>query len=226
MIWNLNQINFKNFGTILPEKEQAFTKINYNSIPLTPEKTVVYQCQEDTWLNCEYGQTILSVSTDGESYRDFYLDKQVWVRKGIWFALTALQTNASAKIGGSNIPQPVRVQEAGSFEIRPKLRVDCIYTFFYHEKEQGFIFPGESHNMIELTYVDQGTMHSVADGQDLLLEQGDMVLYGPGQWHMQYSDIGIAPRYVTISFDISGCDISNLLNRKFRSPQKAIILLQ
>jgi len=226
MIWNLNQINFKSYGTILPEKEQPFTQINCSSVSLMPEKTFVYRCDEDTWLYSEYGQTILSVSTDAQTFRDFYLDKQVWVRKGVWFALTALHTNASAKIGGSSIPQPLQVRQAGSFEIRPQLRVDCIYTFFYHEKEQGFIFPGEAHPMMELTYVDQGTMHSVADGQDLLLEQGDMVLYGPGQWHMQYSDMGIAPRYVTISFDVSGMDVSGLTNRKFRSPQKAIVLLQ
>ena len=80
--------------------------------------------------------------------------------------------------------------------------------------------------MLELTYVDQGTMHSVADGQDLLLSQGDMVLYGPNQWHMQYSDIGVAPRYVTITFDLEGVDITPLLNRKFAAPQSAVTLIQ
>ena len=227
MIWNLNQINFKAYGTILPKKEQAFTKINCHSIPLSQEYTCVYQCVADTWLGCEFGQTILSVSLEGETYRDFYLDKQVWIRKGVWFALTALHGNSSVKMAGNSLPHQVEIRAAAeNFEIRPELKVDCIYTLFYHEKEQGFIFPGESHSMMELTYVDQGTMHSVADGQDLLLEQGDMVLYGPGQWHMQYSDMGVAPRYVTISFDVSGLDISSLTNRKFRSPQKAIALLQ
>ena len=80
--------------------------------------------------------------------------------------------------------------------------------------------------MLELTYVDQGSLHSVADGQDLLLDQGDIVLYGPEQWHMQYADIGVAPRYVTISFDIAGGDLSPLLNQKFQAPQKAVVLLQ
>lgn len=112
MIWNLNQINFKSYGTILPEKEQPFTQINCSSVSLMPEKTFVYRCDEDTWLYSEYGQTILSVSTDGQTFRDFYLDKQVWVRKGVWFALTALHTNASAKIGGSSIPQPLQVRQA------------------------------------------------------------------------------------------------------------------
>ena len=79
--------------------------------------------------------------------------------------------------------------------------------------------------MAELTYVDQGAMHSVADGQDLLLKQGDLVIYGPNQWHMQYADIGVAPRYVTLSFDVSGTDLEPLLNRKFTAPQNAVTVL-
>ena len=101
-----------------------------------------------------------------------------------------------------------------------------MYTFFYQEKEQGFLFPGESHPMAELTYVDQGSLHSVAEGQDLLLKQGDLVIYGPGQWHMQYADIGVAPRFVTISFASRGNQLNALLNRKFTAPQKAVTLLQ
>jgi len=110
--------------------------------------------------------------------------------------------------------------------IQPKLQATRLYTFFYQEKEQGFLFPGESHNMPELTYVDQGSLHSVADGQDLLLKQGDMVLYTPGQWHMQYADIGVAPRYITISFDAEGLDYRLLGNRLLKAPQKAAELLQ
>ena len=66
----------------------------------------------------------------------------------------------------------------------------------------------------------------MVDGQDLLLRQGDIVLYGPGQWHMQYADIGVAPRFVTISFDVSGVDLAPLLNRKFTAPQSVATLLQ
>ena len=80
--------------------------------------------------------------------------------------------------------------------------------------------------MPELTYVDQGELHSVADGQDLLLKQGDIAIWGPNQWHMHYADPGIAPRYVTISFDLDGVDITPLLNRKFTAPQQAVSLIQ
>ena len=43
---------------------------------------------------------------------------------------------------------------------------------------------------------------------------------------MQYADIGVAPRYVTLTFDLAGFDISPLMNRKFAAPQQAVNLLQ
>ena len=119
----------------------------------------------------------------------------------------------------------VQKDAADNFQVQRRLAVSSIYTFFYHEKEKGFIFPGEAHRPLELTYVDKGAIHSVADGVDLLLNQGDLVLYAPDQWHMQYADIGVAPRFVTLSFDISGADLAPLLNRKFTAPQAAVSVL-
>jgi AraC-like DNA-binding protein len=123
-------------------------------------------------------------------------------------------------------PEMVGKRDNDSHRVDHKLKMDGLYTFFYQEKEQGFLFPGESHPVCELTYVDQGSLHSVADGQDLLLKQGDLVIYGPNQWHMQYADIGVAPRFVTISFDLSGVDVTPLINRKFVAPQQVVSLLQ
>jgi AraC-like DNA-binding protein len=80
--------------------------------------------------------------------------------------------------------------------------------------------------MLELTYVDQGSLHSVADGVELTLNKGDMVIYGADQWHMQYADIGVAPRFVTISFDLEGSDLATLVNRKIAPPQAVVTLLQ
>ena len=112
------------------------------------------------------------------------------------------------------------------FRVQPRMKIPRMYTFFYQEREQGFMFPGESHDMYEITYVDKGTLHSVAEGKDYLLEPGDLILYAPGQWHMQYADIGVAPGYVTVSFDVEGLPLEGLSNRKFRSPQKALDCLR
>ena len=74
--------------------------------------------------------------------------------------------------------------------------------------------------------MDKGPLHSVADGLDLVLDQGDLVLYGKDQWHMQYSDIGVAPSFVTMTFDAVGCDLSSLLNRKHTAPGRVFPIMQ
>jgi len=227
MIRHLKQELFQGFGTILPEKEQNKLRTNNHSVVLLPDSSSVYQTVADTWLTYESGLTILSVSADNETYQDYYLDKPVLLHRGVWIMLTAFQDKSTVQISGTLLPRLIETKKVkGSFVVTPQMKIENLYTFFYHEKERGFLFSGESHSMQELTYVDQGTLHSVVEGQDLLLEQGDMMLYGPGQWHMQYADMDVAPRYVTISFDAAGCDLSKLTNRKFRSPQKAIALLQ
>ena len=94
------------------------------------------------------------------------------------------------------------------------LRTKAIYASFSREEEQAFLFPGGANPMTELLYVEQGSLHSVADGRKQYLQQGDFVIYGSNQWHMQYADTDVAPRCLRVFFDMHG-DHTALLNRKF-----------
>ena len=229
MIRNLNQLTFQGFGIVPPERSQSaknFDKNNAVTISLSLEETQVCRAKADTWVTCGSGNSVLSVSLDGESYQHYYLDKAVCIKQDILFSLSPFQGEATVLMYASKEPAKVGMRAPDTLRVEHQLRVDSIYTFWYQEKEQGFLFPGESHPMAELTYVDQGSLHSVADGQDLLLKQGDLVIYGPNQWHMQYSDIGVAPRFVTISFELSGLEWLPLLNRKFTAPQSVVTMLQ
>ena len=193
---------------------------------LTQMEAYLYRASADTLLNCTGDMCVLSVSLDGADYRHYYLDKSVSIRKDIFFSLSVYKDEASVILSADTQPERIGTCASRNIRIDSQMRILGIYTFFYQEKEQGFLFPGESHPMPELTYVDQGSLHSVADGQDVLLRQGDAALYAPNQWHMQYADIGVAPRFVSISFDVEGGDLSALYNRKLAVPQEAVTLLQ
>ena len=229
MIRNLNQLTFRNFGSVPSERSQTdrnLYKEDAVAQHLSGSEAVVYRAVSETRISGSMGMSVLSVSQDGEVFQQFYLDKPACIKPEVYFALEPFQGDATVLICAKEPPQAVGVRQPDSLRLEHSLRVEGIYTFFYQEKEQGFLFSGESHPMTELTYVDQGTLHSVVDGQDLLLKQGDIVIYGPNQWHMQYADIGVAPRFVTISFDTRGGKLSTLLNRKFSAPQNIVTLLQ
>ena len=235
MIRNLNAITFRDFGAVLSERPQNAKntdKENGTLLKLDGKQAVVYRAEGQTQLNIGTALIVLSVSTDAETFWHFCLDKSVYIKEGIYFTLNPFEGAAEVRMYAKEEPTLVDCRDAaqlrmeGQLTLDRNLRVEGIHTFFYHEKEQGFLFSGEAHSIWELTYVDQGSMHSVVEGQDMLMKQGDLVLYGPNQWHMQYAEIGVAPRFVTITFDISAGDLSPLLNRKFAAPQHAVQLLQ
>ena len=225
MIQYLNQEFFCQFGSLVRDAQEKETIRKSATLELQTGMTHVYRARGNTRLTSSAGMCVLSVSREDGEYKDFYLDKPVVLQDGIWFCLTILQDTASVRCSGA--PEPVRVVSAENVMfVPPRLRMDALCTFFYQEREQAFFYAGESHPMLELTYVDQGSLHSVAEGKDILLEQGELVLYGPQQWHMHYSDIGVAPRFVTISFMMSGEALDVLYNRKFRVTPKMVSLLQ
>ena len=228
MIRNLNQLNFNGFGIVAPERKgQDNGEKTRKRLEAGADSAPLYRAESDTWLYGVGGMTVLSVSRDGMAFQDFYLDKSVCVRQGIYFSIAPFrQDHACAEYSAETEPVTVAIRQPEDLLVRHNLRVTQLYTFFYQEKEQGFFFAGEQHPMLELTYVDQGSLHSVADGLELTLNKGDMVIYGADQWHMQYADIGVAPRFVTISFDLEGSDLAPLLNRKIAPPQAAVTLLQ
>lgn len=231
MIQHLNEYSFCNYGVRESEKNGEILRQQENptrKLTLNWEKQVVYQASSDTHILQNSGMTVLAVSRDGDDYQSFYLDQPVRIFADTYFYLAPLRReNTVAEIWAETAPRVVQSDSnLGCAHIQSNMHVSNIYTLFYQEKERGFIFAGESHPALELTYVDQGTLHSVADGQDLVLKQGDMVLYGPDQWHMQYADMDVAPRFVTISFDVEGGNPEALLNRVIRPSQSGITLIQ
>ena len=229
MIQNLNPVAFQSFGTILTERKQEKPDNQEEmcfSFHSEQRETPLYKTHDDTLVYLTGGKSVLSVSLDGSSFQHFYFDKPISLLKDVFFALIPFKGDASISVSAAIAPTPVGSRPCDGLRTDRQLHIDGIYTFFYQEREQGFIFSGEEHPMPELTYVDRGELHSVTEGQDTLLKQGDIAFWGPNQWHMHYADMGVAPRYVTITFDLSGVDISPLLNRKFATPQQAVALIQ
>ena len=235
MIRNLNAITFQEFGSVLSERPQNSKNTEKEIgtlLSLDGTQAAMYRAKSQTQITCGNAMIVLSVSHDGVTFWHFCLDKSVYIKEGVFYSLNPFEGTAAVRVCAETMPEVVgeknakKIWDIQQLAFDRKLRVEGIHTFFYQEKEQGFLFSGESHPILELTYVDQGSMHSVVEGQDILMKQGDLVIYGPNQWHMQYADIGVAPRYVTITFDISAGDLSALLNRKFTAPQHTVTILQ
>ena len=234
MVQNLNVLSFAPYGKVLLERRGASGLPKGDDWVEQEVAATIYDirqftCTQPVYLDFQSGMTILAVAAKDEEFVYYYLDKPVEINPGVQFAIAPYQLRCCVRMIAHQDAWPTAAPltiPLRDLALSRHLQVERVYTFFYHEKERGFFFRGESHSMLELTYVDKGFIHSVAGGMDLVLGQGDMAIYGPNQWHMQYADRDCAPCYITITFDLEGDSLNRLLDRKFRTPQKAVQLLQ
>ncbi|MDD3242200.1 MAG: AraC family transcriptional regulator [Eubacteriales bacterium] len=226
MIRDLNRLSIAPYGELTEAPAYAPRKWEASGAP-----EGYFTCEQPVCVAFDSGGlSVLYVALgDGSAQDSFYLDKPVTLHPGVLFQLLPLEDQCTVQLF---VPQDAALQLSPAPHLTPPERMTPqveplrIYTLFYQEKEKGFYFRGESHKQYELTYADSGLLHSVVDGQDLALSQGEMVLYGPWQWHMQYSEADRAACFVTISFDMD-CDVADLLlNRKLQVPSTGAALLR
>ena len=111
--------------------------------------------------------------------------------------------------------------------MKRRMRIESARILTFRETEPGFVLPGEAPECYKLTWLEKGLLHSVADGRDTLLQPGELLLYRPGQWHMQYADMEHAPRFVSILLHPEAVDLAPLTDRKLTpSPDISPLLPQ
>ena len=132
MIQNLNRLSFQPFGTILPEiPEQNDWQQPWKTVFLNTSAAPAWKAVSDTWLSCESGMAVLSISDDGEHYHDFYMDKAVKVNAGICFSLCAFQEQAAVRFAAPSAPLPLPDRDPKTdLHITRRLNIEKIYTIF------------------------------------------------------------------------------------------------
>ena len=225
MIRNLNRMSFAAYGRVLGEK------LNGHGFPSGPQwnaaqQTIVgkanvfYCCADaDVYMDYESGMAVLLVTKNAQdgAVESFYLDKPVCIDSGVYYCVLPFDESCTIHLCQHRDARCIRVEREGEGalrDLRANMNIHGIRTLFYQEKENGFFFKGEAHRQYELTYMDKGSMHSIVAGQEYVLSPGEMMLYGPNQWHSQYADGEGRVCFLTIAFDMD-CDYADLLlNRK------------
>ncbi len=226
MIKNLNVLTFSNCGQVLHDRlpNRGFpTGIEWQEKLIALHEdgafSICYE-SEDVYIDFERGMVVLGIQREaGQDISFFYLDKPVHLYRGTGYVLLPYHANATVRVAhkvNSRVRQEAEFKNARDLKISPRVELRDIYTLFYQEKEKNFFFKGEQHDMFELTYVDKGAFHSIVNGTDFFLEQGELMFYGPKQWHMQYADANSSASFITVTFDMNYNNAGLLLYRKFK----------
>ena len=232
MIENLNKQTFAGFGNILRDSlpNRGFPKDDNwkETVQYFSGKDLYYQrALSPLYLDFEMGMTVL-VLRKKNSNICLYLDKPVCLSPGAEFAIVPYQQECSVRMAFPLGKEPERLEPCGTLsdlKIADHLRLGEIYTLFYREEESGFFFKGEAHSMLELTYVDRGQLHCAVDGNGYTLKQGQLMIFMPDQWHMQYTDLDATARFLTIAFDLETALPLNFSGRVFELSSDEAMLL-
>ncbi len=236
MLRNLNRLSFAGFGDIVEHfdggelENEALWQVEH--VELCHGRSSGFIVSDaPTYIDYDTGMAVLHVAAAAkpDEILSFYLDKTVRIHPEVCFRVSALEDSCSVNVAvrrGAQRREIALAPKAAPAKILPSFELDNITTLFYQEKEKGFRFKGESHRQYELTYVDSGRMHSVIGGQDIEMSQGELMIYGPDQWHSQYADEDTSACFITISFDLESKYAPLLACRKMRVGFSAAELLK
>ena len=236
MIRNLNRLSFSAYGRVLGEhlSNHGFptgAQWNARRQDIVGRMNVLYQCVDaDVYMDYESCMAILLVSlrADEDAVEAYYLDKPVCIRQGVYYCVVPFDESCCVHLCTRRDAQILKLPRAFDGAVRSltaNLNIRGIRTLFYQEKEKDFFFQGEAHRQYELTYMDKGGMRSIVAGKEYVLNPGEMMLYGPNQWHSQYSEGEELVCFLTIAFDMD-CDYADiLLNRKLQVDAAGAALL-
>lgn len=95
------------------------------------------------------------------------------------------------------------------------INIPKIIACYYNIKSPNYKFKGESHNVYELTFVDNGTLDTTVDGIEYKLEAYDLIIYGRNKFHTQQVNVDSSCSYLTVIFEMECEDVENICNRIF-----------
>ncbi len=185
-------------------------------IPICQRNPVPLYCfPRDTHWDYGEGMTVLLIREQGILKR-FYLDRAVTIFAGVCFGFYPLSPDSTV----SGEPALMQESHCVGYAQRPATPPDSrrpeIFTLFPQAGRDGLYFRGERHPPLELVYLEKGVLHNYCEGQEQVLHPGELLLFGPNQWHMQYSDEQV--QFLTLSFLWEEHDFTGLTNRVIAAP--------
>ena len=191
----------------------------------------------DIYIEVQNGIGVLVVSEDPENgpIEEFGMNHRIHIKPNIYFGFIATTPELIVQMYIPSDYQMDAVSLSTPYEFRPvlpRIRLQNILGYYYRIRTPGYHFKGESHHFFELTYVDIGTLHTEVDGVSYTLNEKELIIYGPGQFHSQHTDDQTVS-YVTVMFTMENIspDLPDdwynvLINRIFPYNKKIYTLIK
>lgn len=166
---------------------------------------------------------VMLVVTNAEENKEpeqFVIHRFIKINRNIQFNFLSITPSSKIQIyfdsNGKKKMHPLE-DEITYDPIVPTFTIKEILGYYYQVRNQNYSFAGESHNFWELTFIDNGELITNVDGEDYALDEMDLILYSPGQFHTQHTGNSKSCSYLTILFEMDVPDSYLLTNRVYHA---------
>lgn len=217
---------FSRYGEIINDlTKRQEQKLSHSSLKLKDKSfSSFYVYTSDVYIKVTSGIVMLVVSRDkdGGDYEKFVIHRYIRIKAGVKFNFLCISSNARVDLETDIKAKKTSVD---TFMKTPIVYEPLVSTFqikeivgyYYQVRNANYTFPGEEHDFWELTFIDNGELATTVDDELYKLDELDLILYSPGQYHTQKTGDSKSCSYLTILFDMDIPDSYLLTNRVYNA---------
>lgn len=232
---------FLEFGSVyktMDEELRASLSPQTRTFPEQRFQSQFYCFSSEVYLEIRSGLGVLLASRDIQQgpIQEFGMNQRVRMNPGVYFSFVPttpelvvdFYVRPDSAIDVISLATPYEYHP-----LLPRIQIQDILGCYYRVRTPGYRFKGESHRFFELTYVDTGKIFTEVDGVTYQLGEKELMIYGPGQYHSQYTAQDHSVSYVTVMFDMKNLaeDMPEnwydpLINKVFPQSKKIYTLMK
>ncbi|MBR5596456.1 MAG: helix-turn-helix transcriptional regulator [Lachnospiraceae bacterium] len=241
MQYKTSMREFEPYGSVY---EESIHKKMHNMISrvnrLTPDRTInqLLHFDSEVYLEMNDGMAaiVIGFSPNTDDLKVFSIHRKVRLNPGVYFAIVSISSESTCRLITSSgfSMETIELDSPYYFNrILPHIQIREIFGYYYNVRNAGYNFQGEKHDYYELTFVDRGTLETTIENKQFIINEKELMIYGPGQFHTQHIAEGQSCSYVTIVFsmvnispDAQNAENALLLNKVFSYDKKIYTLLK
>lgn len=216
---------FNKYGEIISELNRRQTKLTDSTIRLKEKYIKEYMSYDkDVYVQVHQGIVMLVVSMDEDAaeYEKFVIHRMIKIKAGVKFNFISISASAKIELLHENKAKKVVIPTFNKVPVTyerliPTFEIKEIFGYYYQVRNANYVFPGEKHNYWELSFIDNGSLSTNIDGEEFTLNNFDLILYAPHQFHTQSTTNHESCSYLTILFEMDLPDASRITNRVFNA---------
>lgn len=221
---------FNRYGEIVSDisSKQSY-KLSHSQYRIK-EKSInsfyIFDCDVIITVNSGIVMLIVSLHDDKDTHEKFVIHRTIKIKAGVRFNFISISANSKVDLGyepkHKKVTVPTPDDQVICYEpLVPLFQIKEIYGYYYQVRNSNYTFDGEQHNYWELTFIDNGSLETKVDGETYELNEMDLILYAPGQFHSQWNASKLSCSYLTILFDMDLSDDFLITNRVYHA-QRAL----